>query len=53
MKPRPGSTVETVRDFWQAHINNEYYTYGRGAGALVARQAPPVARQPPPGKAMP
>lgn len=26
MKPQPGSTVETVRDFWQAHINNEYYT---------------------------
>lgn len=26
MKPRPGSTVETVRDFWQAHVNNEYYT---------------------------
>jgi ubiquinone/menaquinone biosynthesis C-methylase UbiE len=26
MKSRPGSTVETVRDFWQAHINNEYYT---------------------------
>src|SRR5260221_12091183 len=23
----PGSsTVDTVRDFWQAHINNEYYT---------------------------
>ena len=26
MKPQPGSTVETVRDFWQAHVNNEYYT---------------------------
>ena len=26
MKPQPGSTVDTVRDFWQAHINNEYYT---------------------------
>lgn len=26
MKPLPGSTVDTVRDFWQAHINNEYYT---------------------------
>jgi len=26
MKPQPGSTVATVRDFWQAHINNEYYT---------------------------
>ena len=26
MKPLPGSTVDTVRDFWQAHVNNEYYT---------------------------
>ena len=26
MKPLQGSTVDTVRDFWQAHINNEYYT---------------------------
>jgi hypothetical protein len=26
MKPQPGSSVDTVRDFWQAHINNEYYT---------------------------
>ncbi len=26
MKPAPGSTVDTVREFWQAHINNEYYT---------------------------
>ncbi len=26
MKPRAGSTVDTVRDFWQAHVNNEYYT---------------------------
>jgi SAM-dependent methyltransferase len=26
MKPQPGSTVETVHDFWQSHINNEYYT---------------------------
>lgn len=26
MKPQQGSTVDTVRDFWQAHINNEYYT---------------------------
>ena len=26
MKPLPGSTVDTVRDFWQSHINNEYYT---------------------------
>ena len=26
MKPLPGSTVDTVRDFWQSHVNNEYYT---------------------------
>lgn len=26
MKPQQGSTVDTVRDFWQSHINNEYYT---------------------------
>lgn len=26
MKPQPGSTVDAVRDFWQAHVNNEYYT---------------------------
>jgi len=26
MKSRPGSTVDTVHDFWQSHINNEYYT---------------------------
>ncbi len=26
MKPQPGSTVDTVREFWQAHVNNEYYT---------------------------
>ncbi len=26
MKPQRGSTVDSVRDFWQSHINNEYYT---------------------------
>ncbi len=26
MKPLHGSTVDTVHDFWQAHVNNEYYT---------------------------
>lgn len=26
MKPQADTTVETVRDFWQAHVNNEYYT---------------------------
>ena len=26
MKPEPGSTVDDGPDFWQSHINNEYYT---------------------------
>jgi hypothetical protein len=26
MKTQLGSTVDTVRDFWQAYINNECYT---------------------------
>jgi ubiquinone/menaquinone biosynthesis C-methylase UbiE len=26
MKPEPSPTVETVRAFWQSHVNNEYYT---------------------------
>jgi ubiquinone/menaquinone biosynthesis C-methylase UbiE len=26
MKSEPAVTVETVRDFWQSHVNNEYYT---------------------------
>jgi 2-polyprenyl-3-methyl-5-hydroxy-6-metoxy-1,4-benzoquinol methylase len=26
VKSRPGSTIDTVRDFWQSHVNNEYYT---------------------------
>jgi ubiquinone/menaquinone biosynthesis C-methylase UbiE len=26
MKPEPSPTVETVRTFWQTHVNNEYYT---------------------------
>lgn len=34
MKPQPGATVETVRNFWQAHVNNEYYTdAARGSDA--------------------
>ena len=45
MKPQLGSTVDTVRDFWQAPINNEYYT--------DAQQAPPVAREAPAEKRTP
>jgi ubiquinone/menaquinone biosynthesis C-methylase UbiE len=26
VRPEPGTTVETVRTFWEAHVNNEYYT---------------------------
>jgi SAM-dependent methyltransferase len=26
MRPQRGTTVETVRQFWQSHVNNEYYT---------------------------
>jgi ubiquinone/menaquinone biosynthesis C-methylase UbiE len=26
MKPAPGATVETVKQFWETHVNNEYYT---------------------------
>ena len=26
MSPEPEPTVETVKDFWEDHVNNEYYT---------------------------
>ncbi len=26
MKPDPDVTVETVKSFWESHVNNEYYT---------------------------
>ena len=26
MAPEPEPTVETVKDFWEGHVNNEYYT---------------------------
>lgn len=26
MEPESEATVETVKDFWEAHVNNEYYT---------------------------
>ncbi|MGZ4754758.1 MAG: class I SAM-dependent methyltransferase [Acidimicrobiia bacterium] len=26
MAPEPQPTVETVKDFWEGHVNNEYYT---------------------------
>lgn len=34
MKPQPGTSVDIVRQFWQAHVNNEYYTEAaRGSDA--------------------
>lgn len=33
MKPQPGTTVETVHDFWNSHVNNEYYTSEQRASA--------------------
>jgi SAM-dependent methyltransferase len=35
---RPDATVETVKDFWQAHVNNEYYTKERRASEAYFRQ---------------
>ena len=26
MKPNSGATVQNVKDFWESHVNNEYYT---------------------------
>ena len=26
MTPESGATMESVKDFWEAHVNNEYYT---------------------------
>jgi ubiquinone/menaquinone biosynthesis C-methylase UbiE len=33
MKPQPGTTVSTVHDFWNSHVNNEYYTSEQRASA--------------------
>jgi ubiquinone/menaquinone biosynthesis C-methylase UbiE len=38
MKPEPGTTVETVRSFWQSHINNEYYTDEQRASDAYFRE---------------
>ena len=37
MRP-PDATVETVKDFWQAHVNNEYYTKERRASEAYFHQ---------------
>jgi ubiquinone/menaquinone biosynthesis C-methylase UbiE len=38
MKRQPDATVETVKDFWQAHVNNEYYTEERRASEAYFRE---------------
>ncbi len=38
MKPRSDATVETVKDFWQSHVNNEYYTDERRASEAYFRE---------------
>ena len=54
MAPEPEPTVETVKDFWEGHVNNEYYT---DAAAGVGRVLPgdrgaPVRDALPPGRAL-
>jgi hypothetical protein len=34
MAPEPEPTVETVKDFWEGHVNNEYYTDEARASAF-------------------
>jgi SAM-dependent methyltransferase len=37
MKPQPGTSVDSVRQFWQTHVNNEYYTEAaRGSDAYFS-----------------
>ncbi len=38
MKPQPDATVQTVKDFWQSHINNEYYTEEQRASEAYFRE---------------
>jgi SAM-dependent methyltransferase len=38
MKPQPGPSVETVRQFWQTHVNNEYYTEATRGTATYFRE---------------
>jgi hypothetical protein len=34
---QPAPTVETVKDFWQSHVNNEYYTDEKRASEAYFR----------------
>jgi ubiquinone/menaquinone biosynthesis C-methylase UbiE len=38
MKPDADATVEEVRDFWESHVNNEYYTDAARASADYFRE---------------
>jgi SAM-dependent methyltransferase len=38
MRPQPDTTVDTVRDFWQSHVNNEYYTDAQRASDQYFRE---------------
>jgi SAM-dependent methyltransferase len=38
VKPRLEATVETVKDFWELHINNEYYTGEKRASEAYFRE---------------
>ena len=38
MAPEPEPTVETVKDFWEGHVNNEYYTDAQRASAEYFRE---------------
>jgi SAM-dependent methyltransferase len=38
MKPEPDVTVENVKDFWESHVNNEYYTDAQRASDEYFRE---------------
>ncbi len=38
MKPEPDATVESVKDFWESHVNNEYYTDAARASEAYFRE---------------
>jgi ubiquinone/menaquinone biosynthesis C-methylase UbiE len=37
-EPESDATVETVKDFWEAHVNNEYYTEAERASSEYFRE---------------
>jgi SAM-dependent methyltransferase len=38
MKPAGDATVQTVKDFWESHVNNEYYTKEQRASDAYFRE---------------